>query len=81
MDVINRWFVLLVISIILTITMKCRDKNMTIIYELCDKCKKRLTCPDAQHVFNTDDDYAVVKCDDYEKDKTINISFGSRTDI
>jgi|WetSurMetagenome_2_1015567.scaffolds.fasta_scaffold1128604_2 hypothetical protein len=48
---------------------------MTIIYELCDKCKKRIKCPDA------DDDFAIVKCDDYEKDNTIEVSFGSRTDI
>lgn len=48
---------------------------MTIIYELCDKCKKRIGCPDCT------DDGDVVSCDDYVRDETINISFGSRTDV
>ena len=48
---------------------------MTIIYELCDKCKKQLSCDDA------DSGYTCVSCDDYVKDEKVDVSFGSRTEF
>lgn len=45
---------------------------MVIIYELCDKCKKHSTCKECT------DDGDIVQCDDYERDETIEISFGSQ---